>query len=68
MMVTIKDLRTGELHSGQTPESIARREYGRGVEVRYSADPNNRGAAMVLRRMPRETATWRVLTDLIVYP
>lgn len=28
-------------HRGQSPESIARRIYGRSARVRYSPDPNN---------------------------
>jgi hypothetical protein len=39
-MASLTDRKDGTKHTGKTPESIARRVWGKSAEVRRSADPN----------------------------
>lgn len=52
-MIDVKNVRTGEVLRGKSPESIARRLYGKRAWVRYSGDPNRRWQLLVLTPAPR---------------
>lgn len=62
-MITVRDRRTRETHQGRSPESIARRLYGRRAWVQYSPDPNTPWQATVVTPVPREVSTYNVEAD-----
>lgn len=56
-MIAVKDRRSGETHRGRSPESIARRLYGRRAVVQYSPDPNTPWQAQVIIWQPMANAS-----------
>lgn len=70
MTVTVYDRRSGEQHTGRTPESVARRVWGRHAELRLSADPSDAGDGAILgrvvRRDPQQVGVYFVLAEVVV--
>jgi hypothetical protein len=65
-MITVKDRRTGEVHRGRCPSSIARRLYGKRAWVKLSPDPNSPWQAQALTRVPGEVSTYNIEAEWFI--